>query len=244
MAGPALRIAAPTREPRRGGLSDVAEFIQDDTIGNAESVVFQSEGCAFPQLEANRCFVDVVPDKQYGGIEILNAIGQPFTIYAGVRCFAGPEPDHRERAERALAEGRDRVLEDRLALWANGGTALAAGGDVVGAIALVEQELDEKYLGRGILLMSRADAIRADAGGALTAEDDGSIHTVVGTRVLASGSVTPGTIFGLGAISVHHSRTVVTDVIAPRKNLHDALAEAIFAPAVDCEFRVKSSTGA
>lgn len=243
MAGPTLRIEAPTRAPRVGGLSDVAEFIQDNEIGNAENVVFVSEGCAFPQLEAHRCFNDDVPDKQSDGIYINNAITDVFTIYAGVRCFAGPNPDYTERAERALAEGRDHVLEDQLALWAAGAQVLAAGGSQIGAFAVVEQELDKRYVGRGVILASRADTLLAAGAGALEVKDGGLV-TKLGTPVLATASVTPGQVHGLGAIAVRHTSVTTTDLITPRKNQHEALAEAQFVLAVDCEFRVKSSTGA
>lgn len=243
MAGPTLRIEAPTRAAREGGLSDVAEFVSNQEIGNAESTVFVSEGCAFPQLEASRCFNDDVPDKQSDGIFINNAITETFTIYAGVRCFAGPEPDYEERAQRALADGQDRVLEAQLALWAAGATPLTAGANVVGALGRVEQDLDDRYVGRGTVLMSRYDATLAAAAGALE-KVDGKLQTKLGTPVLATSAVDPGFVHGLGAVLVHHTAVVTTELITPRKNIQEALAEAQFVLAVDCEFRTKSSTAA
>lgn len=244
MAGPTLRLEAPTRADRLGGLSHVAEFIERNEIGVAEDFVFQSEGCAFPQLEAARCFVEDVPDKQFGGIFVNNSITDLFTIYAGVRCFAGPESDHEERASRALRDGRDRVLESQLGLWLAGATVLAAGGTVTGALAEVEQALDSQYVGRGVIVMSRADAIRAHSTGGLVPGPNGTAHTINGTPVLASGMIASGQVHGTGAITVTHTSTFNRDVIVHRKNLHDALAEAQFVISVDCEFRVKSSTGA
>lgn len=243
MAGPAIEIQAPVRTDRVGGIGKVATFRPNDRIGIAEGVVFQSDGCTFPQTEENRCYAAAaVPDKTYDGIEIDDAIGAPVTLYAGVSCFIAPDPDEYERAERALASGRDRVLEELLGTWAAGGTALTAGGSVAGAIAEVEQDLDDNYIGRGVILMSRADAVRADAEGALEAHDDGIPTTVNGTPVIASGRVVSGTVYGLGSIVVEHSATSTRETINPTENKHYALAEAVYVLAVDCEYRAKSAT--
>lgn len=245
MAGPKIDIAPPPRTPRVGGLSKVATFRPNDRLGAAGSVVFQSDGCEFPDTEASRCIATApVPDKTFDGIVIEDAIGAPFTIYAAVACFAGPEPDELERAERTLREGEDRTLEGVLGTWADGGTALAVGSNIPEAIAIVEQELDSKYLGQGVILMSRHDAIFANANGDILDGDvrnDGIPVTVNGTPVLASGRIEPGTVYGLGSIVVEKSETVTRDVVNPTQNKIYALAEASYVLAVDCEFRVKSS---
>jgi len=244
MAGPIIEVTAPARVAREGGLADVAEFRLNDRLGAAEGLVFQSDGCTFPRSEPNRCIAETPPaDKTFDGIEIEGAIGAPFTLYSAVACYAGPDPDFAERARRLLDEGRDRPLEDALETWASAGTALPNGGDVVGAVAAVEQELDSNYLGRGVLLMSRADAVRADAAGIVEKVGD-QIQTINGTPVIASGMVTPGTVYGLGSITVEHSSVIGRDIVHPTTNKHFALAEASFAVLVDCEFRVKSATTA
>ncbi|UDL15399.1 hypothetical protein SEA_PEPE25_24 [Microbacterium phage Pepe25] len=243
MAGPDIPIEAPERTDRVGGLTKVATFRPNSRLGVAESVVFQSDGCTFPQTEESRCYaLAEVPDKTYDGIEINDAIGAPVTLYAGVSCWAGPDADELERAERALDAGRDRVLEEILGEWGLQGTALDAGGDVVGAIAEVEQDLDDNYVGRGVILMSRADAVRADAAGAIHLTTDGVPVTVNGTPVIASGRIPSGNVIGLGAIVVEYTDIASRETINPTENKHYALAEAIYVLAVDCEYRVKSST--
>lgn len=245
MAGPAIEIQAPVRTDRVGGIDQVATFRQNDRIGIAEGVVFQSDGCTFPHTEENRCYAAAtVPDKTYDGIAIDDAIGAPITLYAGVSCHIAPDPDELERAERALRAGRSRVLEELVATWATGGAALPAGGTVTGAIAQVEQDLDDNYIGQGVILMSRADAVRADAEGSLHAGLDGIPTTVNGTPVIASGRIAPGTVLGTGSIVVEHGDTVSRETVEPTQNKHYALAEAVYVIAVDCEYRVKSSTGA
>lgn len=243
MAGPTLRIEAPARKERAGGIDKIAEFRQNDRVGNAEAVVYQSDGCTFPYTEEVRCFAAAaVPDKTYVGIEVEDAIGAPFTLVAGVSCFINPDPDEEARAAAIFEAGRGRALEEILGVWADGGTALAAGGTVAGAIGRVDQELDDKYIGQGVILMSRADVVAAES--VLTLGADGIPYTTNGTPVLASGRIEPGTVYGVGAILVEHSATQNYNTHDLESNLHFALAEAIFVLAVDCEFRVKSSTGA
>lgn len=245
MAGPTIEIAPPVRTPRTGGLSKVATFRTNDRLGVAASVVFQSDGCEFPKTEKSRCIETApVPDKTFAGIAIEDAIGAPFTIYAGVECFAGPEPDELARAERTLAEGEDRTLEEVLGAWASGGTVLAVGSNIPEAIAIVEQELDSKYVGQGIILMSRHDTIFANSNGNILDGDvrsDGILVTVNGTPVLASGKVAPGTVYGLGAIVVEKSTAFSHELVDPTHNKIYALAEANYVLAVDCEFRVLSN---
>lgn len=242
MAGPTLRIEAPTRTPRAGGLSKVAEFRANEEIGNAEGLVYISDGCVFPRTEESRCFAAAtVADKTFDGIETIDGIATPFTIYAGVGCSINPDPDFFERARLQFNEGRDRVLEEILGVWADGGTALDAGESVAWSIAIVEQELDKSYLGRGVIIMSRLDAVLADAAGALKAGPDGFPVTVNGTPVLASGVIEPGTVYGTGAIAVEHTQTLEREAVDWETNNHYALAEAMFAFAVDCDFRVKSA---
>lgn len=242
MGGPTLPITAPTRAPRLGGIRSVAEFRPNDRLNVAEAIVFQSQGCTFPYTEVNRCYAaDPVPDKTFTGIEIEDAVGAPFTMVAGVACFIAPDADELERAKRILADGQDRVLEENYEAWLSAGTELDAGGDVVRALATVEQALDDQYVGRGIIAMSRFDIILADAAGSIERNGDGAPTTINGTPILASGRFVPGTVYGSGAVVVEHGETVAHEAYDFENNMHYALAEAQFALAVDCEFRVKSS---
>ena len=244
MAGPTIEVSAPTRAPREGGIKDIAEFRANDRLGIAAGITWQANGCAMPNTEELRCYAEPAPaDKTSEGISLEDGIGAPFTVYAAVECLLGPDPDESERARQALDAGYDRVLEDRLWQWAQGGTALAAGGSPIGAIARIEQALDSGYVGRGVIVMSRYDAVLADADGALHRED-GKLYTINGTPVIATGEAPPGTVYGVGAIIVEHSETLVNEVEHLEYNKRYALAEAVYAIGVDCEFRVKSTSTA
>jgi hypothetical protein len=244
MAGPTIEIQPPVRTDREGGIRDVATFRSNDRLAVAEAVVFQSDGCTFPDTEELRCIAATPPaDKTYDGITIDDGIDAPFTMFAGVACVAGPDPDEKERARRIFDSGQDRELENQLEAWATGGTALTNGGSVIGAIKRVEQAIDDQYIARGNILMSRADALEAAAGGAIEITD-GVLKTKLGTPVIASGRVALGTVYGLGAIVVEHTEVLEREVLDPTTNTQYALAEAVFVIAVDCEYRVKSSTAA
>lgn len=246
MAGPMVEIEPPVRARRGGGIRDAATFRSNDRIGAAQSVVFQSDGCSFPKLSEHLCYVgDPTPDdKTYDGIVIDDAIGVPFPLYAGVKCTAGPDADELERAKRLLDEGMDRELEAQLFAWAVAGTDVAApaAAGVQNALGRIEQRLDATYVGRGVILMSRYDATLAGAVGALRDTPDGMpMFTKVGTPVIASGRVTPGVIYGLGAIVVEHGDAEAVETIDPEYNQHYAIAEEVFVLAVDCEFRIKTT---
>jgi hypothetical protein len=243
MPGPTIQIIAPVREDREGGIRPVATFRQNDRLGVAEAVVFQSDACTFPTIEENRCYAEApVPDKTFDGIEVDDAIGAPFTMYAGVMCYANPDPDEKQRARDILARGQDRELETLLAAWADGGTVLTAGANVAEAIGRVDQALDGGYIGRGVILMSRYDAVLADAAGAISIKGlDDFPTTVNGTPVIASGGIAPGSVRGVGAVLVEHSSSTDREVLDPRMNRNYALSEQVFVLAVDCEFRVTST---
>ncbi|QQO39427.1 hypothetical protein SEA_NAMAGO_26 [Microbacterium phage Namago] len=243
MAGATQVIPAPARLARLGGIMSVADVITDERLGIGPDVVYQAEGCEFPYTEVLRCFAETPPpDKTFSGIGIGDAIGEPFTIVAGVQCFLNSDlADFLRRAREQLAAGQDRILEEVFGVWADGGTALASGTSVAGAVATVEQELDDKYVGRGTIAMSRFDAVMADAAGILKMVD-GVPQTINGTPVLASGRIAPGEVYGTGRIGVVHNNVQSYEATEYSTNKHFAIAENQFALTVDCDFRVKSAT--
>lgn len=253
MAGPTIVIQPPTRRERTGGIEQVAEFRLNERLAAGSGVTFQSDGCEFPKISEHLCYrtpemtvpeddedPEVIPpaDKEFGGINILDGIGEPFPLYAGVKCSLGPDrDDFDDRAQDTLLLGRSRELEAALAAWAAGATAGTAGANVKRAIANVEQYIDANYVAQGIVLMSRADTAEAE----LELDGSGMLRTSNGTPVIASGRIAPGTVYGVGAVSVEHSSVETRDVLDPITNTHWALAEQVFSIAVDCEFRTKST---
>lgn len=241
MAGPTVEVEPPVRAPREGGLSTVATFRPNQRLAASDALAFQSDGCTFPRETVLAC-IDATPvtQKTFDGITINGAIGAPFGLYGAASCFAGPDDDYSEQAKRILTDGRDRAVEEKLETWAAGGSAIPSTGGIVGALAEIEQGLDNGYIGRGVILMSRADALRAAAAGAIEKIGD-TLHTKLGTPVIASGAVASGTVYGLGAVVVEESPVNGFETINPQNNRRYALAEAAYAILVDCEFRIKSA---
>jgi hypothetical protein len=231
-------VAAPARQTRLGGIRAAATWVTNARIGAAEGVVYVSDGCTFPLPAIGLCFGEtVVTEKDGVGLDQFTGVGEPFALYGGVACFIGPDSDFPERARNILIQGEDRAIEDRLEAWAAGGTPLTA-TDIVDAIASVEQEADQNYLGRPIILMSRADAVRAAAAMAIEYGIDGLPYTVNGTPVVASGSVTTGALAAIGAVTVLRSEIGDIGTFDHTLNTEWAVAEAVYSIIVDCDFRV------
>jgi hypothetical protein len=233
-----VSVAAPARQTRLGGIRAAATWVTNARIGAAEGVVYVSDGCSFPQPAIGLCFGEtVVAEKSGVGIDQYSGIGEPFALYGGVECFIGPDSDFPDRARNILIQGEDRAIEARLATWAAAGTSVT-GGNIAASIAAVEQEADQDYLGRPIILMSRANAVLAAAAQAIEYGIDGLPYTVNGTPVVASGAITANAIYAVGAVTVLRSDVETIDTINHTVNTEWAVAEAVYSVIVDCNFRI------
>lgn len=234
----------PTRTPRQGGIEAVAQFEQDERLGGQQVVGWISDPCSFPQPTVGMCWeTPTFPadEKTGAAIDILNAIGAPFALYGGVECFLSSDVDFDERANAILDQGSGRVIEDRLADWATLGTVLTVPTSLVDALAKVEDELDRIYLGRGLILINRGDAVRLHAENALVPGLDGIPTTINGTPVLASSSVAAGTVLGVGAVKVLTGPSILHGAPLQRENLEMWIAERVHAILVDCSIRVRAT---
>lgn len=231
---------APARQRRLGGIRSVAQWVTNERIGAAEEVVYLSDGCTFPVEAIGLCYTqNGTEDEKTGvGIDTFDGIVEPFALYGGVECWIGPDDgDFVDRARAILEAGEDREVESRLGTWAAGGTALTGVTDIVEAVAALEQHADENYLGRPIILMSRADAVRAGAALAIEYGIDGLPYTVNGTPVVASGLVDSGSPMIVGATTVLRSAVNDIDTVDHTLNTRWAVAEAVYAILVDCNYR-------
>jgi hypothetical protein len=238
-------VAAPVRQARLGGIRSVATWVENARIGAANGVTYQSNGCTFPALAIGLCFGETTATpKTSVGIDEFEGIAQPFALYGGVECFIGPDPDQDERARRILLDGEDRNIEFRLADWADAATNIGPSvGGIVDALARLEQHADNNYLGRPIMFMSRSNAVKAHAAGALEYGIDGLPYTVNGTPVVASGRITDTNISVTGAVTVLRSAVNEVRSINPTTNKDWAVAEAVYALLVDCNYRATSTIG-
>lgn len=234
-------VEAPARGTRRGGIKDVASFVNNDRIGATDLVSFLSDGCTFPLPAIGLCYGEVVAEEKTStGIDIIDGL-PPFALYAGVECYIAPDSDNAERARSLLEQGEDRPLEQKVMEWANGGAPLVAGTSVTAAIANVEQAMDQQYPGVGVIMLSRGDAVLAGAQGSIETSADGKLTTVLGTPVIASGWLPRGTAYGVGAITVLKSDVASVDTIDHRTNREWSVAEAVYSIIIDCAFRVHAA---
>lgn len=232
---------APTRPARLGGIKRVAEIRTADRIGASEQITYISQGCTLPQPAIGLCYgTPVVTPKTSVGLANINAAIPAFVQYGGVQCFISPDSDFPARARRILEDGEDRGIESRIATWANTNGFALAGGTIAVAIGQVEQDMDAKYMGQGYILMSRADAVKAAASSALEPGLDGP-YTINGTPIVASGAVTSGTIYGIGATTILKSSVVDIDTVNVTTNKNWAVAEAVYAVLIDCNYASKAA---
>lgn len=238
-------VLAPVRQTRLGGIRPVTNWVTNARIGAAESVVYMSDGCTFPQPAIGLCYGETVTDEKEGaGIDQFAGVGEPFALYGGVECFIGPDNDFAERARNIIIQGEDRAIEERLWNWAGAGDDAGDGATLVDAIANVDKWADGNYLGRPIILLSRADAVRAFAAGALEYGIDGVPTTVNGTPVVATGQGVDGFVRVVGATTILRSELNDIAAVDHRFNTEFAVAEAVYTFLVDCNFRARSAVTA
>lgn len=246
MADPIVLVDAPTRPPRRGGIkSIIGSFQRVDRLGAAANVQYLSEGCAFPSLAPGLCWgVQVPGDKSTDGIDVTNGIATIFGQYAGVECFleVGSERDYARRAEAVLERGEHSEIEAVLSTWASGGTDVGT-GDIIEAVALADQYADQSYIGLPVIMMNRANAVRAAAAGAIEGNREGDSWTINGTPILASWVVPETDVYVIGWPTVYVSETTTTQTQHLVTNREMAIAERLYGVTVDCLFRGVATVG-
>lgn len=241
-------VTAPARRPRSGGIKDVIDgYVTEERLAAVEGVEWEDAGCGFPRETFAACAGDLVPDKEYDGVETLEGIGKPFFLYAGVQCYLGGDndgPSYAEQASAILAAGEDRAIEERLWAWALDATDTDTAATLVEAIAAAEKYADANYVAAPVLILSRDAATLAFAAGALERED-GKLVTANGVRVLATGVVADadaGTVGIIGQPAVYAGNDVVRQTPDTTLNTSMAIAERGYAVGVDCQFRYTVTT--
>lgn len=246
MADPNVFVSPPRREPRRGGIKSLGAFVRTERLGAAARVEYISEGCTFAALAPGLCWGTVITeDKTPDGIDTLTSIATIFGQYAGVECFLGvdSEADYRRRAENLLEASEAHEVEAVLRTWADGAAVGGTGTDITEAIALAEEQADQFYIGGPVLLMSRANAVRASADGSVTGNREGEIWTIHGTPVIASWVVPEDAIYAIGMPTVYVSDVTTTVANDLTTNREMAIAERLYGVVVDCDYRNKISIG-
>ncbi len=239
MAEHFIPIDAPARSPRLGGIRTVAEFETQSRLGVGGKLEFISPGCTFPVDDIVLCYPLPRPTqtgKTDVGIDTLNGVVDPFGLYVGVECWLGNGDDYEARAKDLLAQGEDRGIEKRMDTYF-GTLSSNSGATFLDAIALAEDHADDNYLGRPIIWMNRGDAVLARSAKALESEKGtGNLFTANGTPVIASGQITVKRLAVTGSVKVAHSDVITSRAPMVTVNRDLALAERIYAVALDCAY--------
>ncbi len=238
MAEPRVFVSPPQRQPRRGGIKSVVDnFITTQRLGAAGAVEWVSEGCGLPQIAPGLCYQANAPtgDKTFEGIEV--GTGPIFALYAGVECFLGPNQDYDRRASALLDAGEDRGVEEALWEWATTTVGTAAPGTTwPQSIGALEEEADQYYVGMPVIMMARNDAVAARAARAIFGDEEGNLWTANGTPVIASATASSNHAVIIGFPTVYASGSSVIQTTDHTLNKAMAIAERIYAIAVDCAF--------
>lgn len=246
MADPIHIVEAPERAPRKGGIRSVANFVSGlNRIAIGGQIGFVSPGCGDVYDNVMLCYPSPAAEqteKTRDGIETLDGVVAAFGLYAGVECYLGGG-DFEAQARTKLTEGEDRGVEEKLVAYLSGLTPIAPSADVVEAIAALEQAADGDYVGQPIIWMSRGDATLAKSKGVLEVGDDSSLTTANGTPVVASGKIARGTLAVTGSITVYQSDVEAQTAPAPTTNREMAIAERVYAVAIDCEYAQITTIG-
>ena len=244
----ALYVSTPLRKARSGGIkSVVGDFVLEDRLAAApEGIVYDLLGCGLPKPTRAGCYDTVVAsaEKERGGVSVGESIAPPFAAYSGVECYLGGDQDgagtYLQQARDLLEQGEEHPVEENLWAWAENATLTSTAGDLVGALASVEEAADGGYVGQPLILMSRYSATLLLAAGAIVREG-GQLLTATGSPVLATSSVDPGVVAAVGWPTVYASPVISAQAPLLAENLDAAIAERVFSIAVDCDFRATST---
>jgi hypothetical protein len=239
---PLITVPAPKRERRRGGIKQVTgEFEPLARLGAAANIQYLSDGCDWPSLAPGLCWGTVsTGDKTFNGLDVEQGIIPVFAQYAGVECYLGQGADaeYAARAKRLLLDTEEHEVEAALIAWAEAGPVSGTATKLATAIAAADEYADQKYIGLPVIIMSRFMAVIADAEGVLHRDkDSGDLTTINGTPVVTSWVSAADKISVIGWPTVYASEVVANGVTNPTQNRELALAERIYAIAVDCLFR-------
>jgi hypothetical protein len=245
----AQQVQAPQRQPRVGGIKSVlpgGAFVPDarlSAVMAAGGLVWEDAGCGLPISTRAGCYDEVTaPADKYGdGPEQYTTIGDPFALYKGVQCYIGGDEDgggtYEDQARAVLEAGEDRGIEYRLFEWVREFTT-SASPTLPEAIGVAEDLADNNYVGRPVLIMTRAYADEATAAGLLEWADGMLVTKANRTPVIATGAALGYAGIGiLGQPAVYASNVVAWIGMNRAENVTMAIAERLYAIGVDCDFR-------
>jgi hypothetical protein len=233
-------------EPLGGGIISVARVV--DTSGTElMGVEGQTDACATAEEWSEWCTMTPTGRKIFEDTAEY-FVGDPFAAYAGVACDLQRLDESKTRAEKRLAFGEARAVDQHVdALLAVSTEVVDLGGPfpIAEGIGHAEAFAATVYGGRPTLLIPR-QVIPCGGFGQFESSPGGLLTTVAGSRVaplttaIAVPAVTgPVTMYVTGSITL--LRGPVLSVSVPQQVFDNgtfapmrALAERIYVPVFDC----------
>ena len=240
MATPLTYVAAPPRTPRRNTSLQVLPVI-DGAPGPHLAVQFIPDPCVFPKPLPQDCWVTMGPAagtvKTFGGPGDA-VVSDNFGAYQGVECWlSGGMDTFSGVAERVLRAGEYRVVDAALTtLLAGAATSLGTATSGAQAVGELEEALAVNVPAQGYLFMGTLAATYAAAAGLFAPPGlNGELHTYLGTPVVVlTDPSLAATGYAAGPTTIWRGPIVATDAPEPELNTGRALAERLFAIAIEC----------
>lgn len=234
------QVPAPRRKPRVGGIKDVVgEFVKVDRLGGpSEGITWDADFCDMDFSETTAGCVtqalEMDPNSSFVGEST-----DTFAIYVGEGCWLGSDADETfaDRAQRHLEAVEGRAIESRIAGMS--GATVPRVGTLGGSIGMLEAHAAANYPGLPILMMDSFAAASAFEKGAL-AREGGKLVTGLGTPVVVTasdaGHVQNGGMMIMGQPEVYATDAIVHQVDQHSQNKSVAIAQRVYAIAIDCGY--------
>jgi hypothetical protein len=240
MVLPSLWVEAPPRQYRPNTLMDVANVMDVPSNYFMAGVEYEAMPCGFPaKLPVDACIVTVGPaagNKNFRTKEDL-VKGEVFGVYAGAECFLNGGSEELEKIARSLVEGGDysvveSVVKDMLAKAAT--LPAQASIDVVDAIGGLEEGFYSMYTVLPVIYMSVREAYRAASRNILFRNLDGTLSTILGSKVAVMSTLPDGILYASGAINIWRGPIQMSEAADITHNKMRVIAERLHSVVIEC----------
>jgi hypothetical protein len=228
-----VRVEAPPVVPHPYGLFSVAAPVTPGEPNWQTGVTWESWACLDPNTTTDQCINGGAAPaaKEFEACPDTRSY-KPITVYIGIKRNGQSMEVGSEQANTVLAGGEEYAIEKFLLAQLAAAVTEAAALSPLGALAAVEMQLGQNYMGTGVIHMSRETATRLSA--QLVRNGD-HIETLLGTPV-AVGAGYAGTpvIYGTGAVAVRRGGVDIVSAWNTKINDELVLAERTYVVGWDC----------
>lgn len=234
-----VRIEAPVVVPHPFGLFSVASPQSPTDPSWMLGGQWTSTACGDLAATFDACINGGTPGAKTVTARDPWSHAKPFTVYAYRSCAGESAESVADDVDTLLSNGEEFAAEQ--ALWTALTTAAAptvGGGDLLDALAYVEQLLGVNYFGTGVIHMNRGAATRLAQH---LVRVGNHLETIAGTPVAAgagydsaAAAAGPAVIYGTGALAVRRSTPDRHTAWNLQVNDYTAIAERTYLVGWDC----------